>query len=222
MCECVVDRRVENRRSVGGGKASRPVVAVIVLIRARPEPLRHNPFHCADPSGEQVLFDELDFPSVDVLESDGGEVTVFAFRLHHAADCVGGARGGFFNEHGRAVGERLFGHGFMECNSGRNADQIQFSGEFRVHGVGRRIDFCSERAQNSEFVWNLVRVDDDRRGKFRCALFRKLFQIGEVNFAVTGDAEAVKNAVRTARDVGLQLLVSMGSYPESPATPYLQ
>lgn len=40
--------------------------------------------------------------------------------------------------------------------------------------------------------------------------------------AVTGDADAVKNAVLTARDVGLQLLVSMGSYPESPATPYLQ
>ena len=34
--------------------------------------------------------------------------------------------------------------------------------------------------------------------------------------------DAVKNAVLTARDVGLQLLVSMGSYPESPATPYLQ
>ena len=34
--------------------------------------------------------------------------------------------------------------------------------------------------------------------------------------AVTGDADAVKNAVLTARDVGLQLLVSMGSYPESP------
>ena len=44
----------------------------------------------------------------------------------------------------------------------------------------------------------------------------------EVIVAVTGDADAVKNAVLTARDVGLQLLVSMGSYPESPATPYLQ
>ena len=41
----------------------------------------------------------------------------------------------------------------------------------------------------------------------------------EVIVAVTGDADAVKNAVLT---VGLQLLVSMGSYPESPATPYLQ
>ena len=44
----------------------------------------------------------------------------------------------------------------------------------------------------------------------------------EVIVAVTGDADAVKNAVLTARDVGLQLLVSMGSYPEIPATPYLQ
>lgn len=43
----------------------------------------------------------------------------------------------------------------------------------------------------------------------------------EVIVAVTGDASAVKNAVLTARDVGLQLLVSMGSYPETPSEPYL-
>jgi len=39
--------------------------------------------------------------------------------------------------------------------------------------------------------------------------------------AVTGDASAVKNAVLTAREVGLQLLISMGSYPEVPGIPYL-
>ena len=44
----------------------------------------------------------------------------------------------------------------------------------------------------------------------------------EVIAAVTGDAEAVKKAVLTAREVGLQLLVSMGSYPETPSTPFLQ
>ena len=43
----------------------------------------------------------------------------------------------------------------------------------------------------------------------------------EVIVAVTGDASAVKNAVLTARDVGLQLLVSLGSYPETPSKPYL-
>ena len=43
----------------------------------------------------------------------------------------------------------------------------------------------------------------------------------EVIAAVTGDASAVKNAVLTARDVGLKLLVSLGSYPETPARPYL-
>ena len=43
----------------------------------------------------------------------------------------------------------------------------------------------------------------------------------EVIAAVTGDAEAVKKAVLTAREVGLQLLVSMGSYPETPSTPFL-
>ena len=43
----------------------------------------------------------------------------------------------------------------------------------------------------------------------------------EVIAAVTGDAEAVKMAVLTAREVGLQLLVSMGSYPETPSTPFL-
>ena len=43
----------------------------------------------------------------------------------------------------------------------------------------------------------------------------------EVIVAVTGDASAVKNAVLTARDIGLQLLVSMGSYPKTPSVPYL-
>ena len=43
----------------------------------------------------------------------------------------------------------------------------------------------------------------------------------EVILAVTGDASAVKNAVLTARDIGLQLLVAMGSYPEGPSVPYL-
>lgn len=43
----------------------------------------------------------------------------------------------------------------------------------------------------------------------------------EVIVAVTGDADWVKNAVLTAREVGLQLLISMGSYPETPSKPYL-
>lgn len=43
----------------------------------------------------------------------------------------------------------------------------------------------------------------------------------EVIVAVTGDADGVKNAVLTAREVGLQLLISMGSYPETPSKPYL-
>lgn len=43
----------------------------------------------------------------------------------------------------------------------------------------------------------------------------------EVILAVTGDTSAVRNAVLTARQVGLELLVSMGSYPKIPGTPYL-
>ena len=43
----------------------------------------------------------------------------------------------------------------------------------------------------------------------------------EVIVAVTGDASAVKNSVLTAREVGLQLLVAMGSYPETPSKPFL-
>lgn len=43
----------------------------------------------------------------------------------------------------------------------------------------------------------------------------------EVIAAVTGDASAVKNAVLTAREVGLKLLISMGSYPGIPSEPYL-
>ena len=43
----------------------------------------------------------------------------------------------------------------------------------------------------------------------------------EVIAAVTGDADAVRESVLTAREIGLQLLISMGSYPEIPGTPYL-
>ena len=43
----------------------------------------------------------------------------------------------------------------------------------------------------------------------------------EVIIAFTGDASAVKTAVRTAREVGLALLCAMGEYPDGPSTPYL-
>ena len=44
----------------------------------------------------------------------------------------------------------------------------------------------------------------------------------EVIIAFTGDASAVKTAVLTAREVGLDLLSAMGEYPSGPSTPYLQ
>ena len=44
----------------------------------------------------------------------------------------------------------------------------------------------------------------------------------EVIIAFTGDTSAVKTAVLTAREVGLELLSSMGEYPGGPSTPYLQ
>ena len=43
----------------------------------------------------------------------------------------------------------------------------------------------------------------------------------EVIIAITGDASAVKEAVLQARQIGLELLIGMGSYPEIPGTPYL-
>lgn len=43
----------------------------------------------------------------------------------------------------------------------------------------------------------------------------------EVILAVSGDAAAVKEAVLKARQIGLELLISMGSYPDIPGTPYL-
>ncbi len=43
----------------------------------------------------------------------------------------------------------------------------------------------------------------------------------EVILAISGDASAVKEAVLTARQIGLELLISMGSYPEIPGTPWL-
>lgn len=43
----------------------------------------------------------------------------------------------------------------------------------------------------------------------------------EVILAVSGDAGAVKEAVLAARQMGLELLISMGSYPEIPGVPYL-
>lgn len=43
----------------------------------------------------------------------------------------------------------------------------------------------------------------------------------EVILALSGNASAVKEAVLNARQVGLELLIAMGSYPEIPGTPYL-
>ncbi len=43
----------------------------------------------------------------------------------------------------------------------------------------------------------------------------------EVIVAVTGEASAVKDAVLKAREIGIQLLVSLGSYPMTPSHPYL-
>ena len=43
----------------------------------------------------------------------------------------------------------------------------------------------------------------------------------EVILAFSGSASAVKSAVLEARQIGLELLISMGSYPEIPGVPYL-
>lgn len=43
----------------------------------------------------------------------------------------------------------------------------------------------------------------------------------EVIMAISGDASAVKEAVLEARQVGLELLISMGTYPNIPGIPYL-
>lgn len=43
----------------------------------------------------------------------------------------------------------------------------------------------------------------------------------EVIIAFTGDASAVKTAVLTAREVGLELISAMGEYPCGPSAPYL-
>lgn len=43
----------------------------------------------------------------------------------------------------------------------------------------------------------------------------------EVILALSGNASAIKQSVLEARQVGLELLISMGSYPEIPGTPYL-
>ena len=45
--------------------------------------------------------------------------------------------------------------------------------------------------------------------------------IAEVILAISGDASAVKEAVLQARQIGLELLIGMGSYPEIPGEPYL-
>lgn len=43
----------------------------------------------------------------------------------------------------------------------------------------------------------------------------------EVIIAFTGDASAVKTAVLTAREVGLELITAMGAFPKGPSEPYL-
>ena len=43
----------------------------------------------------------------------------------------------------------------------------------------------------------------------------------EVIAAFSGNASAVREAVLSGRQIGLELLIAMGSYPEIPGTPYL-
>ena len=43
----------------------------------------------------------------------------------------------------------------------------------------------------------------------------------EVIIAFSGDASAVKTAVLTARQIGLELITAMGEYPSGPSNPYL-
>ena len=43
----------------------------------------------------------------------------------------------------------------------------------------------------------------------------------EVILAFSGDASSVKTAVLEARQIGLELLIALGSYPDIPGTPYL-
>lgn len=43
----------------------------------------------------------------------------------------------------------------------------------------------------------------------------------EVILALSGDASAVKESVLSARQIGLELLIAMGSHPEIPGIPYL-
>ncbi len=44
----------------------------------------------------------------------------------------------------------------------------------------------------------------------------------EVIIAFSGDASAVKTAVLTAREVGLELVCAMGEYPSGPSKPFLE
>ncbi|HEY9575725.1 MAG TPA: microcompartment protein PduB [Lachnospiraceae bacterium] len=50
---------------------------------------------------------------------------------------------------------------------------------------------------------------------------RKTSHSNEVILAISGEASAVLDAVLQARQIGLELLISMGSYPEIPGKPYL-
>ena len=43
----------------------------------------------------------------------------------------------------------------------------------------------------------------------------------EVIIAFSGDASAVKTAVLTAREIGLELITALGEYPGGPSAPYL-
>lgn len=43
----------------------------------------------------------------------------------------------------------------------------------------------------------------------------------EVILAFSGEASAVREAVTAAERIGLELLVSLGSYPETPSKPWL-
>ena len=163
MGERIVDRRIPDRGSVGRRTSARPVVAPVILIRTRPEPLADNALNPSDASGQKILFQKLNLPSVDMLKPDGDEFSGLFFRFHHAPDCGAGPCGRLFHQHIRAVFQRLNGQRFMERNSGRNADQIQLPAQFRKHRVGGRVNPCAAFPELSDLRRRLFRIDDDRR-----------------------------------------------------------
>lgn len=87
MRKRIVRRRIQHLFPGGGSDPSRPVIAGIIRVGARPDAHDGNGFQRAEPAGYQFLFDFPELAGINMLEPDRHETPGFRFRPAHTVHC---------------------------------------------------------------------------------------------------------------------------------------